>query len=103
MSYIETIDSENLMVLASDIRAQYNKLRFEFNSKETGYFRQSISSQYHKEDDLIEMLSRLKTLKTRYIDICNVLKGRGLTQAGEDRWRDNNNHLFVAQEILHVS
>lgn len=102
MSYIESLESENLMMLASDIRSEYNKIRQQYHEISIRYYRQSIASSYYKESDMIEMLSKCEALKNRYLEIRDILLGRGLVPAFENHWRDSNNMLFNG-DVLHIA
>ena len=100
MSYLENLESRELVLLATDIRHEYHKIRDRFKSKAMSYYNQSIASSYHKEEDLRNLLTRCETLKKQYLDICEVLKSRGIRPV-VDGWRDSNNDIFVAKDILH--
>lgn len=100
MSFIEDLESDNLMMLANDIRREYNEIRHHYHEAEVRYYRQAISSAYYKEADLIEMLEKCRQLKERYITIRDILQGRGIKPAYEGHWKDSNNYLFNG-EILH--
>ena len=100
MSYLENLDTSELILLANDIRHDYHKVRDRFKNKALNYWNQSIASSYHKEQDLRDMLTRCEQLKRQHADISEVLKDRGFHYSVEG-WRDNNNKLFHLKDILH--
>lgn len=100
MSYLENLDTNELILLANDIRHDYHKVRDRFKNKALSYWNQSIASSYHKEQDLRDMLTRCEQLKRQYMDISDVLKARGLHPSVEG-WRDKDNKLFQLKDILH--
>ena len=100
MSYLENLDTNELILIATDICHDYHKVRDRFKNKAMGYWNQSIASSYHKEQDLRDLITRCEQLKKQYNDIATVLKERGI-HAGVDGWRDGNNRLFDTKDILH--
>ena len=65
------------MVLASNLLANYNRTRHELYNRIGNYYRQSIASDYIKEDVLIEMLEKCKKSKESYIRVRDILISRG--------------------------
>lgn len=81
-SIIEQSDVSDLLLLANSTRSEYNKLREQTKNRMNRYFYQSIASNYHKEDDIIDGLEKCRDLKEQYRKICDALKKRGLTGSG---------------------
>lgn len=102
MSYLETFETRELLLLSSSLLSQYNTNRMNFENKARHYGRQAITNNYNKEDDLIELLEECKRLKTQYNQITDILTERG-TRNPCAGWNHNNDDLFVAKEVLHVS
>lgn len=100
-SFLEHFGTNELMLLANDIRRDYNKTREHLKKKVEYYSRQSIASSYQKEEDIEASLTRCVELKRQYLDIRDALIGRGVTQDAGGGWRDSNNMLFPASDILH--
>lgn len=102
MSYLETLETRELLLMANNLLAEYNKTRECFENKARQYGRQAITNNYHKEEDLVDLLDDCATLKFRYNEINAILSARGERNpcAG---WNHNNDDLFVAKEVLHVS
>lgn len=76
MSYLETIGTKELMLLANDILRDYNKCREEFFNMARRYFNQAATNGYVKEDDMVVKLDRCKELKRRYCELCKILADR---------------------------
>lgn len=100
MSYLESLDTDALLLLANKITVEYNQIRRNFVSKAKYYDRQAISNNYHKEDDMIEMLEKMKTIKGRYKAVADILVRRDRRNP-MDGWQHTNNDLFAGGDILH--
>lgn len=101
MSNLEQLESEGLLILANDIRTEYNKLRQDYHKISIQYYRQPISTQYYKESELREMLDKLEDFKRRYITICDILASKGVKAGLNGHWHDSNNMLFNGSHLLH--
>lgn len=87
---------DDLMLRANDIRKRYNRARETLFNRMQQYYRQSISSSYYKEEDMIEELEACAKLKAEYLEIRDILAGFGVKPAQMGGWtRANNNALFV--------
>lgn len=102
MSYLETLETRELLLLSSSLLSQYNTTRMNFENKAKHYGRQAITNNYHKEADLIALLEECERLKTQYNQITDILTERG-TRNPLAGWNRSNDDLFVAKEVLHVS
>lgn len=96
MSYLESIDTRELLLLSADIRHDFHKAKESLKRKVGYYYNQSIASTYHKEDDILVLVNRCKSLKKQYLDMRDVLLSRGV----KDRelmpdWDGTNNDLFA--------
>lgn len=100
MSYLESLANDELLLLANKITAEYNRVRKQFVDKAKYYDRQAISNNYHKEDDMVELLEKLKTIKGRYKAIADILVRRDQRNPMEG-WQHTNNDLFIGRDILH--
>lgn len=100
-SYLEHFGTNELMLLANDIRRDYNKTRERLKKKVEYYSRQSIASNYQKEEDIEAILAQCVELRRQYLDIRDVLIERGITQDAGGGWRESNNMLFPTNDILH--
>lgn len=92
--------SDELLLLASQLRAEYNKTRRLFASKAHHYDHQSISNNYHKESDMIELLETCRALKDKYKAVADVLVNRDHRSPVES-WGDSKDKLFSPRDILH--
>lgn len=99
MSYLESIDNKELILLANDIYRDYNSVRERMFNKVKQYYNQSINGKYHKEEDIVASLERLKRLKEQYKDIYDLLTARGYQQLASGDWR--NTDLIFDRDILH--
>ncbi len=99
MSYLESLDTDNLVLVANRIQAEYNRTRKMFCDKAGYYNRQAITNFYYKEDDLSELIMKCKELKGQYKAISDIMFRRGY-RPDIDGWRDSNNFLFNG-DILH--
>lgn len=95
MSYLETMDTDSLMILANDTRSDYNKARHNFNAIAQCYYRQAITNNYYKEQDMIDLLNRCLHLKDAYVQIRDILKARGITTNHVDNPWSNTDALFI--------
>lgn len=95
MSYFDTMDSDDLLILANDTRTDYNKARHHFNSIATCYYRQAITNHYYKEQEMIDLLNRCMHLKEVYSKICDILKSRGVTTNPLEYQWSNTDALFA--------
>lgn len=100
MSYLESLDNDALLLLANKITKEYNTTRHTFVNKAKYYDRQAISNYYHKEEDMIDLLEQLKTLRGRYKAVADILVRREHKPV-MDGWQHSNNDLFAGQDILH--
>lgn len=100
MSYLESLDTDRLVLIANQIQTEYNRVRKNFCDKAEYYNRQAITSHYHKEDDLAELIMKCKELKGRYKAVADIMLRRGY-KPDISGWRDSNNFLFTAEDILH--
>lgn len=102
MDFADTISTDDFLIMANDIRKEYNKLRETFYRKTRSYYNQAIAGTYHKEDDLITMLNEMKRLKDQYVRVCNILRDRGVPVVYKCDWTKNNDHLFKQGQLLHA-
>lgn len=63
---------DNWLIESNHLMTECNQLRQEFYNKCSGYYRQSLYSNYTSEDELIEMLQKLKILRTKLMDISDL-------------------------------
>lgn len=101
MSYLERFESEDLLILANNVRTEYNKLRQDYYKMSVQYYRQPISTKYYKESELREILDKLEEFKRRYITIRDILASRGINAGLNGHWHDSNNMLFNGSHLLH--
>jgi len=73
-----------------------------FENKAKHYGRQAITNNYHKEDDLIELLEECKRIKEQYKKIVDILTERGERNPSVG-WNRSNDDLFASKEVLHAS
>ncbi len=78
MSILDDMESDELVVYAAGIRKEYNDARSRFFNDARHYYNQSIAGSYYKETDLIEQLNKCERIRKHYIDVCDILKNRGL-------------------------
>lgn len=102
MSYLETLETRELLLLSSSILSQYNATRMNFENKAKYYGRQAIANNYHKETDLIALLEECERLKMQYNQITNILTERGARNRIVG-WNHTNGDLFTAKEVLHTT
>lgn len=102
MSYLETLETRELLLLSSSLLSQYNTTRMNFENKARHYGRQAITNNYHKEADLVALLEECERLKRQYNQITDILTERGAKNPIVG-WNHSNDDLFVAKEVLHVS
>lgn len=89
-AYLEAFDTNDLMLLATDLRHQYSKKKEAFHNISQRYYMQAIASKYYKESDIRDSLDELEALKNQYLDICELLKGRGFYYACGDKWQSQD-------------
>lgn len=102
MSYLETLETRELLLLSSSLLSQYNTTRMNFENKAKHYGRQAITNNYNKEADLIALLKECERLKTQYNLITDILTERGARNPSVG-WNRSNDDLFVAKEVLHAT
>ena len=100
VDYLAHLGSKELMLLANDLRKDYNKACEHLKKKVEYYSRQSIASTYHKEEDIQASLDRCRELKRQYMDLRDALLERGL-KPDIGGWRESNNTLYAEKDILH--
>lgn len=71
------MDSRDLLLIANDIRKEYNKKREYWHNNATRYFHQALTSNYITEERLMYELAECKKLKEEYCKVCDILKSRG--------------------------
>lgn len=106
MSVLDDMESSELLVYASEVRKQYNDIRRRFFNDSRHYYNQSIAASYYKEEDLIDTLEECRRVKAHYMDICDILKARGIKSEFGMR-RTNNDSVFKnvaeSKDILHLA
>lgn len=103
MSEFELISTDDLLIMASNITSEYNKIRKQFCDKAKYYSRQALTNNYHKEEDMKALLDKCMELKERYKVVADILRSRN-QRLPIDGWHDSNNLLFPnGVGILHVS
>ncbi len=99
MPFLESLDTDRLVILAAETRAEYHRLRDRFYQTSRGYYHQHTTSSYYKEEDLIQILENLSSIKQSYKELCDILKSRGMMYFG-GQWTSNDS-LYKKKEVLH--
>ena len=95
-AFLERTNSKELVMLAADIRKRYNTARERLCNDAKRYYNQSIASTYYSEEMLISEATECGKLKAQYLEICNVLKSRGLRATVSDDWvYDDGSRLHI--------
>lgn len=90
----EDFDSNDLLVLANDVQSAFNRTREQLHNKVHHYYHQSIASTYVKETDILELIETCQSYKNQYLQIRDVLVGRGIKLRMEP-WTVTNDTYFV--------
>lgn len=98
-AFLDTFNTNDLMLLATDIRGQYSKKKQTFYNLSQRYYMQAIASNYYKEDDIADALEECRRLKAQYLDICEILKGRGYYYACGDKWQSKDGLVEPTQLV----
>lgn len=70
--------NDELLIMANNVRRDYNKTREDCRRLYNRYYNQSIASSYISEDELVEHIEKCRQLKQQYADICIILKSHGI-------------------------
>ena len=88
MSFSDEMYSNDLMLVANNIRKEYNKTRDHWYHACVRCYHQSISGGTLLEESIQKEFDKMLELKKEYNDICTILKQRrGYTPTLDDKWR----------------
>lgn len=90
---LTSMASSDLKVLANDLRVEFNARRRVLFKDVQLYYRQSVASNYIKEQTLVDSAQECERIKKKYREVCDILLGRGERLPG---WLDR------PQDSLHA-
>ena len=93
--FLENSDTKDLMLLANNLRKEYNKKRELWYRDATRYFHQAIASHYCTEEALASGIEDCGRLKAQYGEVCDILKKRGYHPVIGDAWMLDDAHIDV--------
>ncbi len=92
-STLTSMASSDLKVLANDLRVEFNARRRILFKDTQLYYRQSVASNYIKEQTLVDSAQECERIKKKYREVCDILLNRGERNLG---WLD------TPQDSLHA-